>query len=336
MGVEILDIEAEGYYERWSTGFRMLDCMIGGGLGRGVVEVAGKESCGKSMLCYQIMGNCLRKGGAAQLYDQEDAFIPDRAEQLMRVRLADVMARQQDGKLDAVNSRFIPSRAESLEDLLEDTSVQSKLWRTSDILPHNAHIIFCMDSLAGTETNAEVSRGYHDKEYASIPASLSRNLRKTISVAHRQRFTLLLINQVRDKIGVMFGKKTDTPGGNALKFYCMLRIEMTIIKTLPAGKLIRLRSIKNKMDEPMRTLVMPYTYRRGFDDFETARETLIRLKAGKRTSGAFQVRTDDGSWVNFPKVKKDYDKDSRNFIITHALKIYRQHDRLVDQKDSDE
>jgi recombination protein RecA len=318
--MEILNVEAEAQIQRWSTGFEFLDALCGGGLPRGLTEMFGNESSCKSALLNHIMGHCLSVGGASQLYDQEDAFEVPRFQNLTGLTLEKFIDRDSKNRITS-DSKFIPARADTLEEMLADVETQSAHWR-EHILTPEAPILFGLDSLASTESKAEAERGYDKQEMASIPAALSRNLKKTISAAHRANFMLLVINQTREKVNVMFGDKTSTPGGKAIKFYAMMRIKMQNIKTRPDGLDIQLTTVKNKIDRPKRTLVMPFNYETGFSDIETAKYLLKAYGYLKQSAKKIQIKTNKG-WIEMPK-----DTDDPR-LIKLALKLYHANHRLV-------
>lgn len=316
MAMEVLEVGIDDGV-RYSTGFMMLDAMLGGGLPRGVVEVYGNESTGKSALSTQIIGHCLRVGGCAKLYDQEDAFTPQRFEQLANVSLQDYM-HFNNKKQVLEDSNFIPVRAETLEDVLADMPAQSAVWYKNGVCSDGAPLIFNLDSLAQTETKAEESRGYDKQEFSSTAATLSRNLKKTATATHKHGFIFLVVNQMREKVGVMFGDKNTTPGGKAIKFAAMLRLQLQNFKTLENGNLIKFTSKKNKVFYPFRTLIMPFDYDTGFSDFGAAVETLKLLKLATLSAKSIIVRGENKDYT-FPKHPDD---EGKLKLIKFAVRKY--------------
>ena len=260
------------------------------------------------------------KAGGASLYDQEDAYDPGRLSLINDIDLTDYIEMTSKGQISE-DSRFIPVHADYLEEILEDTVKQSALWRKS-VVAGDAPVSFVFDSLASTETKDELSRGFDKVEMGSTPRSLSRNLKKVTHHTIKNRYMLLIVNQTREKIGVMFGDKETTPGGRAIKFWSVMRIQLTNIKSEPDGLTIRVTTKKNKTFIPFRTLVMPYKYDTGFSDFLTAIETLKRLGWLTLTAKNYIITVSAGKVISVSRENITPQWEAK--IINYAVKRYRE------------
>jgi RecA/RadA recombinase len=330
--MEILDVEQAAYSERWPTGFGFFDDCIGGGFVRGMIEIAGNESTGKTILAMQMAVHNLLRGGCVKLYDQEDSFAPERIREVTGASLADFMSfntRKGEQVADIMESRFLPARAESLEEMFADIEAQAKLWREYETGAVDQPIYFILDSLATAETTAEADRGYDKKEYASVAGFLSRNLKKLTSAIHKYRAVFIVINQMRDKVGVMFGEKTSTPGGKAKNFSAVMRVRLSNVKTLPDGFLVKAYTKKNKTDRAMCDIVMPFSFDHGFTDLATAIHTLKHYKLLRAIPRkGYQVKTPKQT-IDFPLALP---VEHQAKLIKYARAVYKQNGRLVMSK----
>jgi len=327
--MELLDIEVKDLNRnRWSSGFNLVDIMLGGGLTSGIIEVFGPPSIGKSALASQIAGHRLVCGSCVQHWDQERVFDldPKRVAMLMGAELGAYIQRDKKGNISK-DSQFIPVRADHLEELLEKSEEQAAYWRYNELLPVDEPIVVLLDSLASTETLEEDKRSYQKQEMASMASALSRNLRKFIKTMSRYRMIFLVVNQVRKKVGVLFGKNTDSPGGEAIKFYANMRIEMNRIGKLDGGAEVSLTTIKNKISYPYRKLVLPFYYASGFSNADSAIGTLCAFGYAKHTSKNLMVR---------PSLKKDFVKYPlplntaiRSKLMGMAEKVYAYNDCVI-------
>ncbi|MFH1189987.1 MAG: recombinase RecA [Candidatus Omnitrophota bacterium] len=215
------------------TGSVTLDVALGvGGVPRGrVVEIFGPESSGKTTLTLSIIGNAQAKGGTAAFIDAEHAFDPAYAKTL-GVNLDNLLMSQ-------------PDTGEQALDIAE-TLVKS-----------NAIDVVVIDSVAALVPKAEID-GEMGQSHMGLQARLmSHALRKLSGSISKSKTCVIFINQIREKIGVMFGNPETTPGGRALKFYASVRIDLRRIASLKKGEeavgnRVRASIVKNKVAAPFR------------------------------------------------------------------------------------
>jgi len=214
------------------TGAFALDLALGvGGVPRGrVVEMFGPESSGKTTLCLSIIANAQRAGGLAAFIDVEHAVDPSYAKKI-GVNLDDLLISQPDGGEEALT--------------IAETLIRS-----------NAVDVVVVDSVAALVPRAELEGQMGDATVGAQARLMSQAMRKLTAVIHKSKTCCIFTNQIREKIGVMFGNPETTPGGRALKFYASVRIDIRRINVIKdsAGKVIgshvRTKVVKNKVAPP--------------------------------------------------------------------------------------
>ncbi len=219
--------------ESVSTGSLGLDIALGvGGLPRGrVVEVYGPESSGKTTLTLQVIAEVQRIGGTAAFVDAEHALDPAYAEKL-GVNIAELLVSQPD----------------TGEQALEITDM---------LVRSNAVDIVVVDSVAALTPKAEIEGEMGEMQVGLQARLMSQALRKLTGNIKRSNTIVIFINQIRMKIGVMFGNPETTTGGNALKFYASVRLDIRRIGAIKSGEevignMTRVKVVKNKVAPPFR------------------------------------------------------------------------------------
>jgi len=216
-----------------STGCLSLDIAIGvGGLPRGrVVEIFGPEASGKTTLALHVVASAQKEGGIACFIDAEHALDPTFAE-----------------KIGVDIENLLVSQPDTAEQALEicETLVRS-----------NAVDVIVIDSVAALVPRAEVEGDMGDSHMGLTARLMSQALRKLTASISRSKTTVIFINQIRDKIGVMFGSPETTTGGRALKFYASVRLDVRRIAQLKerdevVGSRIRVKVVKNKISPPFK------------------------------------------------------------------------------------
>jgi recombination protein RecA len=217
-----------------STGSLALDMALGvGGIPRGrVTEIFGPEMTGKSTLALHIIAQAQKTGGLAAYIDAEHALDPTFA-QALGVQVADLLVSQPD------------SGEQALE--IVDALVRS-----------NALDVIVVDSVAALVPKAEIEGEMGDSLPGLQARLMSQAMRKLTAVIHHSRTAVIFINQLREKIGIIFGNPEVTPGGRALKFYSSVRIDLRRAEavkhgTQVVGSRVRAKVVKNKVAPPFRT-----------------------------------------------------------------------------------
>ena len=218
--------------ETVSTGSLAIDLCLGGkGLPRGrIIEIYGPESSGKTTFCLSVIAEAQRRGGLAAFIDVEHALDPKYA-RVVGVKLDDLLVSQPDSGEDALN--------------ITETLIRS-----------NAIDVIVIDSVAALITKAELDGQMGDMTMGSQARLMSQAMRRLTAVVSKTKCICIFTNQIREKIGVMFGSPETTSGGRALKFFSSIRIDIRRkdqIKT-PDGKIIgnrtKIKVVKNKVAPP--------------------------------------------------------------------------------------
>jgi recombination protein RecA len=280
------DKGAKMQVESISTGSVALDLALGvGGVPRGrITEVYGPESSGKTTLCYHIAGNAQRAGGIVAFIDAEHALDPTYARNV-GVNVDELLVSQPDTGEQAL---------EIAETLIRSNGVDAVI----------------VDSVAALVPRAEIE-GYKGDAHVGLQARLmSQALRKLTGAINRSNTALIFTNQLREKIGVMFGNPETTPGGRALKFYASVRMDIRRIETLKSGtdaigSRTRVKVVKNKVASPFRIAEFDIMYNEG-----------ISREGGLLDVGiAAGVLSKTGAWFNYGDTRLGQGRENaRDFL----------------------
>ncbi|MFA5310985.1 MAG: recombinase RecA [Candidatus Omnitrophota bacterium] len=276
------------------TGALTLDLALGvGGLPRGrVVEIFGPEASGKTTLTLTAIREIQKKGGVAAFIDAEHAFDSTYAK-LIGVNLDDLLISQPD------------TGEQALE--IAETLVRS-----------NAVDLVVVDSVAALTPRAEIEGDMGDSHMGLQARLMSQALRKLTAAISKSRTTLIFINQLREKIGVMFGSPETTPGGRALKFYSSVRLDVRRIATIKEadrvmGGHVRVRVVKNKVAPPFREAEFDILHNEGINKVGTILDAGVTL----------EVIAKSGTWLSFNGEKIGQGRDT-------AMKALKENQKLSD------
>jgi len=277
------------------TGALTLDVALGiGGLPRGrVVEIFGPEASGKTTLTLSVIREAQKKGGVAAFIDAEHAFDSTYAK-VIGVNLDDLLISQPD------------TGEQALE--IAETLVRS-----------NAVDIVVIDSVAALTPRAEIEGEMGDAHVGLQARLMSQALRKLTAAISKSRTCVIFINQLREKIGVMFGSPETTPGGRALKFYASVRLDLRRIQTLKSGdsvigNRVRARVVKNKIAPPFREAEFETLHNEGIAKVGTIIDAALNL----------EILQKSGTWISFKDEKIGQGRDA-------AIKLLKEKPKLQDE-----
>ncbi|MEQ1500803.1 MAG: recombinase RecA [Myxococcota bacterium] len=284
-----------------STGSLGLDIALGiGGLPRGrVVEIYGAEASGKTTLALQTAAQAQRNGGSAAFIDAEHALDPNYARAL-GVKIDELLISQPDNGEQALE--------------IAETLVRS-----------GAIDVIIVDSVAALVPKAELEGDMGDSQPGAQARLMSQALRKLTGAIHKSDAVVVFINQMREKIGVMFGSPKTTSGGNALKFYASIRMEVTRIGAIKKGEEVlgnrtKVKVTKNKLAPPFRQVEFDIMYGLGV----SAEAELVDL--GTLTG----IVRKSGSWFAMENDRMGQGKDAAcEFLRTHPEASARVRDHVL-------
>jgi recombination protein RecA len=278
-----------------STGSPSLDIALGiGGVPRGrVIEIYGPESSGKTTLALHIVANAQTDGGVAAFVDAEHALDPSYAKKI-GVNIEELLISQPDAGEQAL---------EIVETLVRSNSVD----------------VIVVDSVAALTPRAEIEGEMGDSHMGLQARLMSQALRKLTSIVAKSNVIVIFINQIRMKIGVMFGNPETTTGGNALKFYSSVRLEVRRAAQIKQadqiiGNRVKVKVVKNKVAPPFQVAEFDIMYNKGIsregDILDLSSEMKIVEKAG--------------SWFSYKGEKIGQGREAAKKYLIDNPKIYKE------------
>lgn len=289
-----------------SSGALSLDLALGGGYPKGrVIEIYGPESSGKTTLTLHAIAEVQKTGGTAAFIDAEHALDPAYAK-----------------KLGVDTDNLLVSQPDNGEQALEiaETLVRS-----------NAVDLIVVDSVAALVPQAEIDGEMGDSHMGLQARLMSQALRKLTGIINKSKATVIFINQIRMKIGVMFGNPETTTGGNALKFYSSVRLDIRRIGQLKVGEDIvgnrtRVKVVKNKIAPPFRTAEFDIMYNEGI----SKSGDVLDLAAQHNVVGK------SGAWYDYKDEKIGQGREAVKKYLRENPKVLDEIDKKVRDKVAEE
>jgi recombination protein RecA len=281
------------------TGSLSLDIALGGGVPKGrIVEVFGPEASGKTTLALHVVAEVQKAGGTAAFVDAEHALDPERANTI-GVKLDDLLISQPDTGEQAL---------EITETLVRSSAVD----------------VVVVDSVAALTPRAEIEGDMGDAHMGLQARLMSQALRKLTGVISKSKTTVIFINQLRMKIGVMFGNPETTPGGNALKYYSSVRLDIRRTQQIKdgeevVGSHVRVKVVKNKIAPPFRTAEFDIMHSEGI----SAAGDLIDLAV------KYDLVIKAGAWYEYEGEKIAQGREAAKQYLRDNPKVFKEIDKKI-------
>ncbi len=289
-----------------SSGALSLDLALGGGYPKGrIIEIYGPESSGKTTLTLHAIAEIQKQGGTAAFIDAEHALDPAYAKRL-GVDTANLLVSQPDNGEQALE--------------IAETLVRS-----------NAVDLIVVDSVAALVPQAEIEGDMGDSHMGLQARLMSQALRKLTGIINKSHATVIFINQIRMKIGVMFGNPETTTGGNALKFYASVRCDIRRIGQIKVGEEIvgnrtKVKIVKNKIAPPFRTAEFDIMYNEGISRTGDVLDlAVIHGIVGKA-----------GAWFDYKDAKIGQGREATKSYLKENPKVLDEIEKAVRKKVVDE
>ncbi len=285
------------------TGCLPLDIALGtGGVPRGrIVEIYGPESSGKTTIALHIIAEAQKAGGTAAFIDAEHALDPIYAEQL-GVNVGDLYVSQPDNGEQALD--------------ICDTLV-----RTASV------DVVVVDSVAALTPKAEIDGDMGENHVGLQARLMSQALRKLAGIANKSKTCIIFINQLREKIGVMFGNPETTAGGKALKFYASVRMDVRRVDTIKngdefVGNRTKIKIVKNKLAPPFKTVEFDIVYGKGISKTGCILDMAVEQGICQKT----------GSWFSYNDEKIGQGKENAKKYLEDNPNVLTEIENQIKEK----
>ena len=286
-----------------STGALNLDLAIGiGGVPRGrVIEIYGPESSGKTTLALSVVANAQKNGGTVAFIDAEHALDPSYAHKI---------------GVDVKN--LLISQPDTGEQALDIAEV---------LVRSNAIDLVVVDSVAALVPRAEIEGEMGDSHVGLQARLMSQAMRKLTSTIHKSHTSMIFINQIREKIGVMFGNPETTTGGRALKFYSSVRLDIRKVGNIkdgdiPVGMRSRVKVVKNKVAPPFRDAEFDIMFDSGISYIGTLLDLAVDTGVVEKS----------GAWFSFGNERLGQGRENVKKFLTDTPDLYEEIDTQVKKK----
>lgn len=280
--------------KRISTGSLLLDKALGGGVPVGrVIEVYGPESVGKTTLAMHIVAESQKKGGICAFIDAENAFDPSYAKNI-GVNIDELLISQPDNGEAAMETVDILARSGSVD-------------------------VIVVDSVAALVPKVELEGEMSDNSMALQARLMSKALRKIVGNVSKSHCILIFINQLREKVGVIFGNPETTAGGNALKFYASVRIDLRRMAQIKDGDesigiKIKAKVVKNKVSAPFKTAEYELKYGYGISKISEVIDLGVENNILEKS----------GAWYAYNGEKIGQGKENAKKTLTDKPELYEE------------
>jgi recombination protein RecA len=281
------------------SGSLSLDLALGGGIPQGrIIEIYGPESTGKTTLALHAVAQVQKQGGIAAFVDAEHALDPEYAARI-GINLDDLLISQPDTGEQAL---------EITETLVRSSAVN----------------IIIVDSVAALVPRAEIENTMGEPTMGMQARLMSQALRKLAGVISKSNTTVIFINQLRMKIGVMFGNPETTAGGQALKYYASIRMDIRRVEQIKdgdkiIGNRVKVKIVKNKVAPPFRIAEFDVMYNQGISISGDLLDLAVKYEIVKKS----------GSWYEYKEAKMGQGREAAKAFIQENEKVMKELDQAV-------
>ena len=308
------DVNVNSEIDVIPTGCLSLDLALGvGGVPRGrIMEIYGPESSGKTTVALHIIAEAQKAGGVAAFIDAEHA-------------------------LDAAYAKALGVNTDELYVSQPDTGEQA-LDICESLVRSSAVDVIIIDSVAALTPKAEIEGDMGDAHVGALPRLMSQALRKLTAITNRSKTCVIFINQLREKVGIMFGNPETTPGGKALKYFATIRLDIRKADALKndgeiIGNRAKCKVVKNKVAPPFKVAEFDIIYGHGIS--QEGRLIVLGLQYGFLTKSGAWFSYNDNKVANGREKMRDYLKEHPEVMAELDSRIRQAHKEAVANRAKD-